>query len=58
MERGGGWGGWLALRGVEINDEGCVTTHIWAKKRLFGLIWRQTSANLNHLKLPQCTILN
>lgn len=43
--------------GVEINNEGCVTTHIWAKKRLFGLIWKQTSANLNHSKLPQCTVL-
>lgn len=57
MERGG-WMVRVGLRGVEINDEGCVTTHIWAKKRLFGLIWKQTSTNLNHSKLPQRSILN
>lgn len=29
MERGGGGGGvGGAMRGVEINDEGCVTTHV------------------------------
>lgn len=44
--------------GVEINDEGCVTTHVCAKKRLFGLIWNQTSTNLNRSKLPRSTILN
>lgn len=49
--------GWWWRGGVEINNEGCVTTHIWAKKKLFGLIWKQTSANLNHSKLPQCTVL-
>lgn len=45
MKRGGG------AMGGKINNEGCVTTHIWAKMRLFGLIWKQMSANLNHSKI-------
>lgn len=44
----GGWGGAM---GDKINNEGCVTTHIWVKMRLFGFIWKQMSANLNHSKI-------
>lgn len=31
---------------------------MWAQKRLFGLIWKQMSTNLNPSNLPQCTVLD
>lgn len=42
---------WWWWWGCKINNEGCVTTHMWAKMRPLSLILKQMSANLNHSKI-------